>query len=34
MISSIEYKRAKEGNATTIRIKEGRTVQIISIVVP
>jgi hypothetical protein len=34
MISSIEYKRAKEGRATTIKIKEGITVQIISMAVP
>jgi hypothetical protein len=34
MISSIEYNKAKEGRATTTKIKEGRTVQIISIAVP
>jgi len=33
-ISSIEYRSAKDGNATTIKIKEGITVQIISIAVP
>jgi hypothetical protein len=32
--SSIEYNNAKEGNATTTKIKEGITVQIISINVP
>ena len=32
--SSIEYNNAKEGNATTTKIKEGITVQIISITVP
>jgi len=34
MTSSIEYKRANEGNATTTRISEGKTVHMISIVVP
>ena len=32
--SSIEYNNAKEGNATTTKINEGITVQIISIRVP
>jgi len=34
MISSIEYNKAKDGKATTTKINEGITVQIISIVVP
>jgi hypothetical protein len=34
MTSSIEYRRAKEGKATTTRINDGRTVQTISITVP
>ena len=34
IISSIEYNKAKDGRATTIKINEGTTVQMISIVVP
>jgi|KNS2Surf_AmetaT_FD_contig_41_412517_length_1421_multi_4_in_0_out_0_3 hypothetical protein len=34
MISSIEYNKAKDGRATTTRISDGTTVQIISIAVP
>jgi hypothetical protein len=32
--SSIEYNSANEGNATTTKISDGKTVQIISIAVP
>jgi len=34
MISSIEYNNAKDGKATTTKIKEGSTVHIISNTVP
>jgi hypothetical protein len=33
-ISSILYNKANDGNATTTKINDGITVQIISIVVP
>jgi hypothetical protein len=34
IISSIEYNKAKDGNAITTKIRDGITVQIISIAVP
>jgi hypothetical protein len=34
IISSIEYNKANDGKATTTKIREGKTVQIISIAVP
>jgi|KNS5Surf_BmetaT_FD_contig_81_2087610_length_1034_multi_3_in_0_out_0_4 hypothetical protein len=34
IISSIEYNKANEGRATTIKTTEGITVQTISITVP
>jgi hypothetical protein len=34
IISSIEYNKANDGNATTTKISDGITVQTISITVP